>query len=134
MKEEIGWPELAATVTHIRDQLPEYEKPLVGVLTNNYGEAGAMKMYGPTLGLPEALSGVNSYGLRGYGSPPPQTLIVIGYQRQYIEPYFTSCALAGKITNRYNIKNEESKVPDIFVCRNLRGTWEDFWKEIQHFG
>jgi hypothetical protein len=25
-------------------------------------------------------------------------------------------------------------VPDIFVCRNLRESWEDFWKQIQHFG
>jgi len=91
-------------------------------------------MYGAPLGIPEALSGDNSYGLRGYPSPSPQTLIVVGYQHQYIEPYFATCTLAGKITNRYNIENEESKVPDIFVCRNMHGTWEEFWKQIQHFG
>jgi hypothetical protein len=35
-------------------------------------------MYGPGLGLPRAISGVNSYWLRGYGAPPPRMLIVVG--------------------------------------------------------
>ncbi len=91
-------------------------------------------MYRPALGLPKALSGVNSYWLRGYPDPSPQTLIVIGYQREYIAPYFETCLLAGRITNPYNIQNEESKVPDIFVCRRLRGTWTEFWQQIHHFG
>jgi hypothetical protein len=104
------------------------KKSGVGIFTNNYGEVGAINMYEPALGLPEALSGVNSYWLRGYDDPPSLTLIVIGYQREIIEPYFESCTLAGHITNRYNVQNEESKVPDIFVCRRLRVTWLDFWQ------
>jgi hypothetical protein len=134
LKEEVGWPELAETVAQVWNRVPEEEKPRAGIFTNNYGEAGAINMYGPALGLPRALSGVNSYWLRGYGSPPPQTLIVIGYERAAIEPYFETCEPAGQITNRYNVKNEESKVPDIFVCRNLRQPWEDFWQSIHHFG
>jgi len=134
LKEEIGWPELAHTVAAIHDALPVEEKAQVGIFTNNYGEAGAINMYGPALGLPTALSGVNSYWLRGFGHPPPQTLIVIGYKRAAIEPYFETCELAGHITNRYNVQNEESKVADIFVCRRLRKTWEEFWQEIHHFG
>jgi Dolichyl-phosphate-mannose-protein mannosyltransferase len=134
LKEEIGWPELAQTAAQTRAGLPEEEQSRVGILTYNYGEAGAIDMFGPALGLPRALSGVNSYWLRGFGDPPPQTLIVIGYQREYIAPYFETCDLAGRITNPYSIKNEESKVPDIFVCRRLRSTWQDFWQQIHHFG
>jgi hypothetical protein len=133
-KEEIGWPELAATVQKIWITLPAEEKNQGGIFTNNYGEAGAINMYGPALGLPQALSAVNSYWLRGYGNPPPQTLIIIGYERSAIEPYFETCMPSGKITNRYNIQNEESKVPDIFVCRHLRESWEEFWQHIHHFG
>ncbi len=91
-------------------------------------------MYGPALGLPKAISGVNSYWLRGYGAPPPQTLIVIGYERKYIEPYFDTCELAGQIPNPYNLQNEESQVSNIFVCRRLNRNWEEFWQEIHHFG
>jgi len=133
-KEEIGWPELAETVAQIRAALPEEEKTQVGIFTNNYGEAGAINLYGPDLGLPPALSAVNSYWLRGYGDHPPQTLIVIGYQREDIAPYFETCDLAGRITNRYNIQNEESSVPEIFVCRRLRESWPEFWEDMHHFG
>lgn len=134
LKEELGWPELAETVAQIRDALPAEDQLQVGIFTNNYGEAGALNMYGPALDLPTALSGVNSYWLRGYGNPPPQTLIVVGYLRAEIAQYFETCELAGQITNRYNIQNEESKVPDIFICRRLLESWPDFWEQIHHFG
>jgi hypothetical protein len=75
---------------------------------------------------------VNSYWLRGYGDSP-QTLIVICFSRD-LEQHFETCELAGQITNRYHIKNEESKVPDIFVCRGLRQTWPEFWKRLRRFG
>jgi hypothetical protein len=42
-----------------------------GILAGNYGEAGAINLYGPAYGLPEAMSGINSYWLCGYGDPPP---------------------------------------------------------------
>jgi 4-amino-4-deoxy-L-arabinose transferase-like glycosyltransferase len=134
LKEEIGWQELAETTASIRNALPVAEQARVGILTQNYGEAGAINLYGPNYKLPQAISGVNSYWLRGYGDPPPQTLIVIGFQREWIAQDFASCELAGHITNRYNIQNEESKVPGIFVCRGLRKPWTEFWKQLQHFG
>ena len=134
LKEEIGWPELAQEVAQIYAGLPEEEKPRTAIFTGNYGEAGALDMYGPDLGLPRPISAVNSYWLRGYGNPPPQTLIVIGYRREHIAPYFETCEIAGQIPNPYNIDNEESHVPDIFICRGLRQPWSVFWEQVQHFG
>lgn len=134
LREEIGWPELAQTAARIRADLPAQDQAHLGVLTYNYGEAGAINMYGPALGLPTAISGVNSYWLRGYGRPAPETLIVIGFQQQAIAPYFERCELAGQITNPYQIENEESKVPDIFVCRGLRHSWDAFWESIHRYG
>jgi len=134
LREEIGWPELAQEVARIWDALPERERAHTGIFTNNYGEAGALNMYGPELGLPAALSGVNSYWLRGYGDPPPETLIVIGYRSEEIGQYFENCEPSGRIPNPYGIENEESKVPGILVCRGLRESWADFWEDIHHFG
>jgi hypothetical protein len=134
-REEIGWPELAATVAGIRDTLPAEDRAHLGILAGNYGEAGAIDLYGPAYGLPPAISGVNSYWLRGYGDPPPRTLIVLGLQRQFLERNFASCAPAGQITNRYGVKNEETtRHPDIFVCRNLLHPWAEFWKKFRRFG
>ena len=50
--EQIGWPELAQTVATIYAALPEAEKPHAAILAGNYGEAGALNLYGPQPGLP----------------------------------------------------------------------------------
>jgi 4-amino-4-deoxy-L-arabinose transferase-like glycosyltransferase len=132
--EQIGWSELVTTVANTYTALPNPEKPLSGILTGNYGEAGAINLYGPESGLPEAISGVNSYWLRGYGDPSPQVLIVVGFSYDEAEHFFTTCSLAGRITNRYGVMNEESQHPDIFVCRNPRQPWPELWQDLQSFG
>jgi len=134
-KESVGWPELAETIAGIYASLPAEENAQAGILAGNYGEAGAINLYGPAYGLPEAISGINSYWLRGYGDPPPQTLVVVGYTHDDTERMFEACDLAGQNTNRYGVKNEEMRDhPDIFVCRRPRLPWPDFWKRIRTFG
>jgi 4-amino-4-deoxy-L-arabinose transferase-like glycosyltransferase len=133
--EEIGWPELADTVAEIRDALPASERGRLAILCGNYGEAGAINLYGPRHGLPPAISGVNSFWARGYGDPPPETVIALGFPREFLEKNFESCELAGHIRNRHGVANEETvSHPDIFVCRRLRRAWPEFWKHFRWYG
>jgi 4-amino-4-deoxy-L-arabinose transferase-like glycosyltransferase len=134
-REEIGWRELVGTIAGIRSSLPASEQAGVGILAGNYGEAAAVDLYGPAYGLPAAISGIDSYWLRGYGNPPPQTLIVVGLSQQDAARIFQSCQLAGHTSNRYGVKNEETRDhPDIFVCRQPRVPWPELWPYFQHFG
>jgi hypothetical protein len=134
-KEEIGWPDLVEAVARIYIALPPEEQAVTGILTGNYGEAGAINLYGPAYGLPQAISGVNSYWLRGYGDPALQTVIVLGEDAGRAYRFFTICNSAGRITNRYGVKNEETRHhPTILVCRELRKPWTEMWKTILHFG
>jgi hypothetical protein len=133
--EQIGWPELVATVAEIYAALPSDEQSGTAILAGNYGEAGAVNLYGRALGLPAAISGVNSYWGRGYGDPPPRTLIVLGFRQDAAERLFERCDLAGRLTNRYGVENEESRDhPDIFVCRGARLPWPALWTELRRFG
>ena len=133
-REEIGWPELVKQVAGIRDSLGPEERSRVAILTGNYGEAGAVSLYGGDYGLPKAICGTNSFWARGYGDPP-ETLIVIGFSREFGDRYFESCELAGRITNKYGIANEEtSDHPDILICRHLRESWPEFWKKFRRYG
>jgi 4-amino-4-deoxy-L-arabinose transferase-like glycosyltransferase len=135
LREEVGWTELVATVANIRNSLPAADQTHLGIMAGNYGEAGAINLYGPSYGLPPAISGVNSFWLRSYPESLPQTLIVIGFSRGFMDENFQSCELAGPNPNRYRIKNEEStNHPDIYVCRQLRTPWPEFWKRFSHFG
>ena len=134
-REQFGWRELVQEVAKIRDSLSPEERAHLGIIGTNYGEAGAINFYGPQYGLPRAISGVNSFWYRGYGDPPPQTLIVIGLSRKYLDEYFGSCRLAGHTWNQYGIKNEETEDhPDIWVCGPPKQGWPEFWKDFRYYG
>jgi hypothetical protein len=134
-REEIGWPEFVATVAQIRDSVPQVDRSRLGILAANYGEAGAIDLYGPQYGLPPALSGVNSYWRHGYPNPPPDTLIVLGFSKRFLDANFSSCQLAAHSWNRYGVENEETHDhPDMFVCRGMRQSWPEFWSDFQYYG
>ena len=134
-REEVGWPELVETIAKVRDSLPAEDRARFGILAGNYGEAGAVNLYGPQYGLPPVISGVNSFWQRGYGDPPPQTLIVVGRNLDELQDKFVSCRLAAHTWNRFAVLNEETRAhPDIFVCRTLRQPWPEYWKTARHFG
>lgn len=134
-REEVGWPELTRTVAEIRDTVPLEERSRLGILAGNYGEAGAINVFGPAYNLPRAISGIDSFWLWGYGDPPPETVIILGLNRSYVYSLFETCSLAGTNANPYGIRNEESEnYPDIFLCRRLHQPWEQFWKHFQYFG
>lgn len=134
-REMIGWRELVKTVADIYAKLPASDRTQTGILAGNFGEAGAIDLYGPAYGLPTVISGTDTYWLRGYSDPPPQVLIVVGMDSNFTGYYFESCTLSGTTSNRFGILNEETRYhPIIFVCRNLRTTWPEFWKQIKSFG
>jgi hypothetical protein len=64
----VGWPELTAQVGADYRALPAAQRATTAILTSNYGEAGAIDIYGPRLGLPQALSGHLSFW---YWKPSP---------------------------------------------------------------
>ena len=134
-REQLGWRELVQEVAKIRDSLTPEERAHLGIIGTNYGEAGAINLYGPEYGLPRAISGINSFWYRGYGDPPPQTLIIIGLSRHYMDETFSSCRLAGHTWNPYGIKNEETEDhPDIYVCGPPKDGWPEFWKDFRYYG
>jgi hypothetical protein len=133
--EQIGWPELAQTVAGIYAALPEAEKTHTAILVSNYGEAGAINLYGREHGVPEVISGINTYWWRGYGATPPEVVILVGFSRKSAEHFANQVELAGEITNPFGVQNEETRDhPDIFVCRRFKKTWPEFWKNFQRFG
>lgn len=135
LREEIGWKELVERAAQIRDSLPAAERASASILTGNYGEAGAINLYGGAYGLPKALSRMNSFWLRGYGDSPPQTLIVIGLPPQFVETYFAACESKGTISNRFGVANEETEDHKyLWVCRGVRETWPEFWSQIRLWG
>lgn len=134
-REEIGWPDLASAVAHVYGSLSPAEREHTGILTGNYGEAGALNLYGPPLGLPHAMGLTNSFWYRGYDPRLPQTVILTGFDLGEARKLFASCTVAAKNTNPYGVENEESRDhPNILLCRNLRMPWPVYWAHFRRFG
>jgi hypothetical protein len=134
-REEIGWPDLAHAVAGLYDSLPAEERARTGILTGNYGEGGAVNLYGPELGLPHAMCLTNSFWYRGYDPRLPQTVILAGFDLAEGNKLFGSCTVAAKNGNPWGVANEESRDhPSILLCHDLRMPWDFYWQHFRRFG
>jgi 4-amino-4-deoxy-L-arabinose transferase-like glycosyltransferase len=131
--EQVGWHEMIETVAGVYESLPEADKATAGILAGENDEAAALNLYGGSYGLPKAISGSNTYFLRGYGNPPPQTLIVIGFTQDAVDSLFAQCEIAGEITNPYGVENDLRDPPNIFLCREPRLPWDELWNRLKRY-
>lgn len=131
--EQIGWNEMVQAVSEIHKSLPREEKARAGILAGENDEAAALNLFGPEYGLPKARSGSNTYFLRGYGSPPPDPVIVVGFTERDANFMFEECRTAGVITNAYGVENDLRDPPNIFVCRSPRLPWDGLWGRLKRY-
>jgi hypothetical protein len=124
---------MVETVAGIYADLPENEKAQAGILTGENDEAAALNLYGGEYGLPKAISGSDTFWLRGYGNPPPETLIVVGFSYVNVSFVFDQCEVAGMITNPYGVENDLRDPPDVFVCRSPRLPWPELWNRVKRY-
>ncbi len=135
LREEIGWDEMVKTVAAVRDSLPPDQQAHLGIAVGNYGEAGAIEILGPAYHLPPPISTTNSAWLRGYPTPVPTTIIVLGNSKERLDKIFAGCRWAAHNGNSQGVKNEESEYhQDIYVCGPLKKPWAEFWAETEYFG
>jgi hypothetical protein len=135
IRDEYGWPEFVAQVAAVRDTLPAADRAHLAILAHNYGEAGALALYGPQYNLPTPISGTNSFHDRGFGPYQPDTVIVTGAHLEDQLRNFQTCTVAAHVHMPYNIQNEESADhPEILICRHLRFPWPEAWARSQEFG
>ncbi len=131
--EEIGWQTLTDQVAGVWKALPPSERASSVIVTENYGEAGAIDLFGPTRGLPQAYSGHNSFWWWGPPSPATGAAIAVGFDRAALTPYFTSVSLADRIHNAYGVTNDEEGAP-IWICTRQLASWSAIWLAFRHYG
>ena len=131
LADRFGWDSMTATVARVFHALPPAEQAKACILTANYGEAGAIDLYGPAYHLPGAISGHNTYYLWGPGKCTGEVVITIGYSRASLQPFFGSVTQAGLITCNYCMP-EENNLP-VYVCLHLKGSIQAVWPRVKHY-
>jgi 4-amino-4-deoxy-L-arabinose transferase-like glycosyltransferase len=128
--EMYGWPDLAHDVAAVAATLSPADRQGAMILARNYGEAGAIDLYGPGLGLPPVVSPHLTYWWWAPARMDPQVVITLGYDRQDLEPLFADCTQAGTVSNSYGVDNQEQGRP-IFVCRSPRQPLWQAWPSLK---
>ncbi len=126
-----GWPELAQAVARVYARLPEADRSRACVFGRNYGEAGAVDLFGPALGVPGAISSHNSYFLWGPGGCTGEVLVVIGGGRESLEEKFASVEDAGTFTCVDCMPYENHQT--LWVARGLKQPLAQAWPAIKSY-
>ena len=123
-----GWPDLVQQVTTVYQQLPLADRGSVMILASNYGEAGALDLFGH--GLPPVVSAHLTYYYWAPARMAPSTVIVVGYPRDYLVTFFGDVQQAGTITNSYGLHNEEFS-KSIWICRSPLLPLDQAWPRLK---
>lgn len=124
----LGWEQQAAAVRDVYHSLPAADRAQAVLIAGNYGEAGALELFGPRLGLPAVVSPVGSYWFFGPGQRPGNVVVTIGVDRGPLEQAFRSVRVGGRVTSEWSVAEERELT--IFVARGPRRTLQAIWPSL----
>jgi 4-amino-4-deoxy-L-arabinose transferase-like glycosyltransferase len=129
--DRFGWTRMAAAVARVYQSLPAREQSQACIFTSNYGEAGALQLYGDQYHLPPVISGHNSYYLWGPGSCSGAVMITVGISPSDLAKSYQSVLLATTMTCTYCMPGENDLL--IYVVRLPRYSTHQVWSSVKHY-
>lgn len=128
--DRFGWPEMAETVAGVYQSLSPEDQARAVVLTGNYGQAGAIDLYGPALGLPGAISGHQNYSLWGTRGYSGEVVIAIGVRPELLRRFYAQVEYVDETYHPYAMPYENTP---IYVCREPKQPLDEVWGEFKHW-
>jgi len=129
--DQFGWKEMAQVVADAYHKLPPEERKSCAIFGQNYGQAGAIDLFGGSMGLPPAISAHQNYyfwGPRGYSG---DCMIVMDDTQERLSELFESVEKVGTVYHPLSMPYEHF---DVFLCRRAKfGTLEKAWPRIKHW-
>ena len=137
LAESVGWPQLVGTVRTAWFSLPASQRANAVIFTSNYGEASAINVLGT--GLPQAVSGHNTYWWWGPGNPRATTVLAVmpgpadgGGDAAYLGQFFTSVRAVATLSNPYGLHNQEWG-GHVYLCTGPRQPWGQMWPQLRQY-
>lgn len=126
-----GWREMAEKIAAVYWSLPPQDRARAVFFGNNYGEAGAIDVFGRRLGLPAAISGHNNYYIWGPGGHDGSVVIIVGGSTKHYADLFRSFEIAGRIATSYAMPYETGM--PIYVLRGMKMPLQDYWTNVKAY-
>jgi len=128
--DQFGWPEMAATVSGVFNGLPPEVRAKTCIFGHNYGQAGAIDLFGPKYGLPRAISGHQSYFLWGPGGCTGESVIVMAGSQESLEAAYASVRKVAHVGHPYAMPYEHF---DLFYCQVLKLPMSEVWPKTKNW-
>jgi hypothetical protein len=126
--DQFGWEEMAATVARVYNSLPPDVRARTAIFAQNYGQAGAIDLFGPKYGLPPAVAGHQNYFLWGPRGYTGESMIVMDDRQATLEKLFTSVRKAAHVEHPYSMPYEHF---DVFYCQGMHPPLGKFWPRLK---
>lgn len=127
-RDQLGWPALVQRVDAVA---AAHERDAV-VLTRNYGEAGAIVRYAPSL-ADRTFSGHNALH---DAAPPPATtdvVVAVGYGMDWLRQDFASCETVTRLPDADGVVSQETGAP-VRVCTGRLTPMSTVWARAAWVG
>jgi hypothetical protein len=129
LADRFGWESLTREVAHVYHRLPASKRREACIFTYDYGEAAAIDVLGPALGLPPAISGNNSFYFWGPGRCTAQVVITVGVPLRDASVAFQRVWAAGRSSCSYCMPQEDG-LP-ILVAQLPRRPIGRLWPSVE---
>ena len=126
--DQFGWEEMAAAVAGVYNSLPPEVRAKTCIFGQNYGQAGAIDLFGPKYGLPRAISGHQSYFLWGPRGCTGESMIVMAGRRETLEREYAAVRKAAHVEHPYSMPYEHF---DVFYCQGLKRPVSEVWPRVK---
>lgn len=124
----LGWPEQVAAVASVYGSLSPTDREKAIIIAGNYGEAGAVDFYGPSYGLPNAISEVGTYWFFGPGKKPGEIALTVGIEPEDLKDFFAEVTPVRRLKSPWSV-SEERDVP-INIARKPFRTVQEVWPAL----
>ena len=133
------WPHLVGTVRTVWFSLSAGQRASTVIFASNYGDASAINVLGRGTGLPQAVSGHNTYWWWGPGNPRATTVVAVmpgpedgGGDAAYLSQFFTSVRAVATLSNPYGLHNQEWH-GHVYLCTGPRRPWGQMWPQLRQY-
>jgi Dolichyl-phosphate-mannose-protein mannosyltransferase len=126
-----GWEAMVQRVAAYYRTLSPEEQRKTAIFANNYGEGGAIDLFGPKYGLPKAIGGHQNYWIWGPRDYTGESVIVLGEgEERNMKTYCASYSIAGDIKDPLSRKDEWHP---IYHCHGLQLNLQTDWLQLKRW-
>jgi len=125
-----GWEEMVQATAAAYHKLPPQIRAKTAIFGNNYGQAGAIDLFGPRYGLPKAIGNHQTYWLWGYRNYTGESILILGDRLEDAVRACVEVEVVGEVFHPYSMPYEHFQ---ILHCRGLRQPIELMWPRFRNW-